>query len=261
MKAIKRKHIAVLGANGLLGADLVTVLKPHYIVTPITKQNYDECKGKSFDIFINANGNSRRWWANQNPVDDFLTSTTSVIKSIFDFPSKTYVYISSVDVYAQHAQPKFTRESANINPEKLEPYGLHKYLAEQVVRKYTDQYLILRPSTILGTNLSKGPIHDVINGKPLFITLTSQLQFITAYEIGRIIRTLLKKGLKKEIINMGGIGTLSLTELKKLFSEVKVSSEATTQVYKMNVEKLKRLYPALKTSEQYLQEFLNRNSI
>ncbi len=256
MKTIKHKTLAVLGGNGMLGSDLLSYFLKKYKVTSITKQNYSEHVGKSFDIFVNANGNSKRWWANQNPCEDFLASTNSVIKSIFDFPAKTYIYISSVDVYSRHDQPKYTLESSTIVPEKLEPYGLHKYLSEQIVKKYTNQFLILRPSAILGSSLKKGPVFDVINGKSLFITKNSKLQFITGFEIAKVIDLLLKKKITGNVINVGGIGSIYLSKLNKIFNkEIKTSPEARVQKYEMNVNKLKSLYPSLKSSEEYLQEY------
>ena len=257
MRLTNRRRLAIMGASGLLGADLVTALKPFYIVTSITKQNYKRFKGRSFDIFINANGNSKRFWANLNPVEDFAASTDSVIRSIFDFPCGIYIYISSPDVYINHSDPKFTKENAHVDPEKLEPYGLHKHLSELIVKKYAKKYLILRSANILGSNLKKGPIYDALNSDKLFITLRSQLQFISAFAIAEIIETLLKKPVKNEVVNVGGQGTFSFGKLEKLVKKkLKVSANAKTQIYEMNINKIKRIYPSLKTSEEYLQEYL-----
>jgi dTDP-4-dehydrorhamnose reductase len=265
MKRINSKHIAILGANGLLGADLVTNLQMNYVVTPITKQNYDEHKGKSFDVFINANGNSKRFWAIQNVLEDFEVSTNSVYKTMFDFKFKKYIYISSVDVYPDPSSPKRTQEDPEIKVIDQNPYGFHKYLSEQIVKKNVSDWLILRPSIILGSNLKKGPIYDITNDKPLFVTISSKLQVITTDAIAKVIETLLKKSVKNEIINVGGVGALSFSKLHKFFNKkILVSPEAKPQVYEMNIKKLQRLCPILMTSEEYLREFLlttNRSDI
>ncbi len=240
----------------MLGSDLVTILKKYFKVVPITKLNYSKCVGKSFDILINANGNSRRYWANQNPVEDFSASTLSVIKSIFDFPCKTYIYVSSINVYASHDDPSRTKESSIIGIDKLDSYGLHKYLSEQLIKKYCPIFLILRPSSILGTNLKKGPIYDIISHKPVLVTQDSRLQFITALEIANIIQALLKKGIHNQIINIGGIGSCKFSNLSKLLHSVEFSKDAVRQTYEMNIKKLKRVFPRLKTSKKYLDEFL-----
>ena len=58
-----------------------------------------------------------------------------------------------------------------------------------IIKKYSKKFLILRPSTILGTNLKKGPVYDILQGNPLFITTNSSLQIITTFTIAKIIKT------------------------------------------------------------------------
>ncbi|MBI2599310.1 NAD-dependent epimerase/dehydratase family protein [Candidatus Daviesbacteria bacterium] len=251
------KKIAVIGGNGMLGSDLVKYLSSTYSVTSITKDNYAQNTQKEFDIVINANGNSRRYWANQNPRDDFFSSTVSVINSIFDFPSKFFIYVSSSDVYENHTAKKYTKEGDSTVSTNLSPYGFHKHLAEVIVKKYKEKFLILRCSMILGSNLRKGPIYDIIQNQPLYITLSSRLQLITTQAIAQIIKTLLKKSVVNQTLNIGGDGSFHFARIQKfLKKKIRISADAETQTYEMSVRKIKKLYPKLKTSEEYLQEFL-----
>ena len=241
----------------MLGSDLVRFLGNEFKVTSINRDNYQTQIGKPFDIVINANGNSKRFWANQNPFDDFIDSTVSVYKSIFDFPSGIYIYISSPDVYENHTKEQFTKEDEDINTGNLSPYGLHKSLSELIVRKYREKFLILRSSMILGRNLKKGPFFDIIQCNPLYINLTSKLQLITTKTVADIIKTLLEKSIQNEIINIGGQGSFKFTKVADfLDKEIHISPDAETQIYSMNVKKLKSLYPKLKESEEYLKEYL-----
>jgi len=48
----------------------------------ISRANYSEYLGESFDFFINANSNSRRYWANKNTYCDFQASTVLVCKTL-----------------------------------------------------------------------------------------------------------------------------------------------------------------------------------
>lgn len=251
------KTLAIIGSNGMVGSDLIQYLGAKFQVTPINRDNYQNHIGDYFDIVINANGNSKRFWANQNPLDDFFVSTVSVYKSIFDFPCEMYIYISSPDVYENHTGTEQTKESNKIVPENLSPYGLHKYLAELIVKKYKEKFLILRHSMILGSNLRKGPFYDIMHNNPLFITLSSKLQLITTSAVAYIIKTLLENTVVNETINIGGKGTLAFGKIREYYDrKIKISPQAETQIYEMNVEKITHLYPTLKTSEEYLQEFL-----
>lgn len=241
----------------MLGSDLIKNLNPYFVVTPISKDNYLEHVNAKFDIIINANGNSSRFWANQNPQDDFINSTASVHKSIFDFTADLYIYISSPDVYVDHSVKKYTGENEKINSAKLSPYGFHKYLSELIVKKYVNKFLILRSSMILGTNLKKGPFYDIINNNPIFVTLDTRLQLITTSAISDIIQTLIKRKVVNETINVGGIGTFVFKKIHEYFNKnIQFSPEAQAQIYEMNVKKLRSLYPDLMTSDKYLERYM-----
>jgi dTDP-4-dehydrorhamnose reductase len=254
-----RPTLAVLGANGTLGADLVDFLGVHYAMTGITRENYDEHRGTSFDVFVNANGNSRRFWAIEHPLEDFEASTLSVYKSLFDFKFKKYIYISSSDVYNDHANPAHTKEDAAIDPLALSSYGLNKFLAELAVKHQAKSWVVLRSSMILGGHLKKGPFYDILNSRPLFITLDSRLQMITTRAIADVVAAVAGKSVNREVFNMGGKGTFAFKDLGRYFEQsVAIDPKAETQTYEMNVEKLADVI-SLKTSEEYLKDFINGN--
>lgn len=250
------KSLGVLGGFGLLGSDLAFYLKDSFEITAIDKKNYQELSGKSFDFLINANGNSRRFWANQNIFDDFVASTVSVYKSLFDFQFKKYIYISSSDIYENHSTPKTTGEDQNIDPDNLCPYGFHKYLSEKIIQNNVKDYLILRCSLILGRKLKKGPVFDILNNRPLFITPDSRIQMIPTGEIAKIIKLLIKKSIKNEIFNLGGRGAFDFKKISDYFSKkLTISPKAEKQEYQMNVKKLAKIF-SLKTSEEYFEKFI-----
>jgi len=250
-------EIGILGSNGLLGSDLVKHLGKTHKTDSITRENYEEKKNTHYKVLINANGNSKRFWANQNPQDDFLASTVSVYKSVFDFSSDVYIYISSPDVYTNHTHPQYTKEDATINPEELSSYGFHKYLAELIVKKYKEKFVVLRCAMILGTHVKKGPFHDIVNGKPLFINQQSKIQLITTRAVAEIIEIILQNGLTATTLNIGGEGTFAFTKIAKYFNQdIQIQPSAETQIYETNVTEIKKLYKNLKTSEEYLEDFV-----
>lgn len=252
---MKSNSLAVIGSKGMVGSDLTLYLKKHFTeVTEIDKDNYDQYKGDVFDVVINANGNSNKVWANENRLGDFEASTTSVYESLIDFPCKIYIYISSSDVYKNHAGEK--EDEANF--ENLTPYGLHKLLSESIVRNFTKDYIILRCPMMLGTKLKKGPIFDIFNNSQLFISKDSSFQMITTKEIAQIILFLLKKNATAEIFNIGGKGVVYFREIEKhIGREVNFPKDGKKHTYEANVSKLAKLYP-LKTSVEYLKEYLKK---
>lgn len=240
----------------MLGSDLVKYLSQSFSVTSISKDNCRQFINHSFDVVVNANGNSKRFWAIENPLEDFTASTVSVYESLFDFKFTTYVYISSSDVYVNHLSGVFTSEDQIQDSSKLSVYGLHKYLSERIIKNHCESYIILRSSMSLGKNLKKGPIYDIINNNPLFISKSSRLQMISTQEIANVIAFLINKKIKNDIFNVGGKGIVNFEKIQEYFSTpVTFRDKKETQIYEMNVSKLNNIFP-LKTSEEYLQEFL-----
>ncbi len=241
----------------MLGSDLVRYFGAKFRVTPIHKENYHDHVGNSFDIVINANGNSKRFWANTHPVEDFIASTESVYKSIVDFKYGLYVYISSSDVYDDHTSPRHTKEDIAIIPDALSSYGFHKYLSEIIIRNHVKKYLILRSSMILGSSLKKGPFYDIAHRTPLYITRDSRLQLITTQEIANILLSLLSRGVYRQVYNIGGRGSFSFRDIETyMHVPVTYSGDSEKQEYEMSVAKISKLYP-LKSSKEYLQDFLH----
>lgn len=253
------KTMGIIGGSGFLGLNLVGFFsKKNFKVFSIDKENYENSLNKHFDILINANGNSKKFWANQNPKEDYKLSVESVKRSLVDFKFNVYVYISSSDVYPEHNSSVFTQENSEINRSKLPTYGLHKLLAEDEVVKLNN-FLILRCSAMIGKNLKKGVIKDIMDGKGIYITQDSKLQFITAQEIGRAIFELIEKNVKNKIFNCGGIGSVSVREMFELFKKtVSELNGAEKQEYEMNTQLLNNLI-GFKTSKEYLQEFIFDN--
>ena len=236
--------VAIIGSEGMIGFDLIQYLKSSFEIVGINRKNYKQYIGQSFDIVINANGNSRKFWANENALADFEASTASVYHSIMDFPCKTYIYLSAADVYPDHANSP--SEEAAITPEWLSPYGLHKYLSECIIRCREENYIILRCPLMLGRKLKKGPIYDIAHGK-LFVSEKSAFQMITTKGLAEIIDTLLKQDIMG-IFNIGGTGKVPLSEITT------ATHEGEAQTYEMDVTKLNKIYP-LKSSREYLQDF------
>ncbi len=249
------KKILIIGAKGMLGNDLVNFFSSRYTVCAVDKDNYNDHIGETFDILINANGNSRRFWANQNPQQDYDASVFSVEKTLNDFKFDKYIFISSSDVYNFHGDPIKNFEDIRIEEEKLEPYGLHKYQAENLV-KTLPSYLILRCSAMLGTHLTKGVVRDILDKKDLFVTTDSFIQFITTSAVAEVIHGLLNAGINNDMFNCGGRGSVVVKNIMELAGyESSILPEAKKQEYEMNVDKLSRIYN-LNESQEYLVNYL-----
>jgi nucleoside-diphosphate-sugar epimerase len=251
--------IGIIGANGFLGKTLAQRFTLLGQVYGITRQNYEHFKQESFDVLVNADGNSRRYWANQNPVEDFEASVKSVYRSLFDFNTERYVFISTSDVYPLQGNEN-TREDIGVD-QVLSPYGFNKLLAERIVRNYSASYLILRCSALIGKDLKKGVVKDILDGTPLFVTLESKLQLITTSEVANVILYLVNRQKKNVIYNVGGRGSITVREIASMLGKkVTTRKDAMIDFHEMCVDKLASEYP-LKSSAEYLNDFVHGVSI
>ena len=162
--------IGIIGGDGFIGSNLVEALGG----VSINRLNYDTHSDTLFDVIINANGNSKRYWANNNPIEDFNLSVLSVYKSLFDFKYKKYVYMSS------------------ITAEQMDgAYGFHKHLSEELVKRYCGNYSIVRLPLVIGAGSTKGVVSDILNGNTVYLTRYSRLMIIDVKEVAMRLDLLL----------------------------------------------------------------------
>jgi nucleoside-diphosphate-sugar epimerase len=233
--------IFILGGNGFVGSGLarycITNKIPHQI---ITRENYKNFIGQHCEVLINANGNSKMYLAKQSPLEDFEASVRSVRASLCDFPADYYIYLSSCDVYPDYSSPKTTTETLEIDVSKQRPYGFHKYLAEKCVIHQAKEWLILRLGGLIGPNMIKNPIFDILNNQPLWLDPSSEMQFIHTDTAAKITFELLNKKVSSSIINVCGEGTITLNDVINAINRPVNVREGSPHVrYNVSIQKLK----------------------
>lgn len=232
--------ILLLGGNGFVGSAFKRLFEkqdiPHIL---LTRSNYEDHIGKSCDIFINANGNSKKFMADRDPAWEFDASVHSVSRSITEFNSKRYIHLSTGDVYPKQDSPDITNEDDILDPQKMSRYGLHKYLAETLVRGTNPNHLVFRMGGFVGPGLKKNAIFDMLNNDPVWLDADSQLQFISTDKAASIIWELALKDIQGEIFNLGARGTVRIGDVyQQIGSKSEFKDEAKRVQFEINVEKL-----------------------
>ncbi|HHT9113652.1 MAG: NAD-dependent epimerase/dehydratase family protein [Planctomycetes bacterium] len=227
----------ILGGGGVIGSAISSYLESEgESIISVNSKNYHNCIGAKADVLINCNGNAFRYRANQNPRWDFESSVITVEHSLFDFCARLYVYISTVDVYNVLHDPMRNKEISSIQPEQLDTYGFHKWLAERLVEKYAMRSVILRVGTVLGDGMKKGPIYDLLNGKALHMSLGSELTFIDTNTIAKAIKAIIATNPMHEIYNLTGTGFIRLHDIQgKIPFPIRLSHGAEGVIYNYNI--------------------------
>ncbi|MEX0811995.1 MAG: NAD(P)-dependent oxidoreductase [Chitinophagales bacterium] len=192
--------IAVIGAAGFVGSALMKALKEkgRYNVVPVVRNDYEQLKQDQYDLIIHTAMPSRRWWALNNPLDDFEASVGLTADIAYTWNYNKIALISSVSARVQREHP----------------YGRHKHLAEELLLNAGDENLIFRLGGLYGEGLDKGVIFDMINGNQVFMTADSAFNYIDTYVAAKLMVDRLDK---KGIVDIGAKNIISIGEIAEHF--------------------------------------------
>lgn len=241
--------IAILGSNGFIGSNLLELI-PNSI--GITKENYYTLRGSHYDTFINAAGNSDKRLPETDPILDFNLSVRDVLHSITDFSFDNYIYLSSCEVYGSLSED--TNEEREINPAYISKYGLSKYLAECIVKRYCQKYLILRLNGVVGQNMKKGVIYDILNGDKLWVSKDSRFQFINTKQIAKFISSITKWN---KTYNLTGNFPVSIKDVIETLGREIESPKKPTIIHNIDnkkANKVLKLWSSMESIERIMHE-------
>ncbi|MCZ7591965.1 MAG: NAD-dependent epimerase/dehydratase family protein [Kiritimatiellae bacterium] len=233
-----RADLLVLGATGFVGSAIVREAKVRGLsVLEIGRANYQP--GLSARWLINANGNSKKYLAREQPAHEFDLSVRSTMRSLHDFNFERYCFLSSIDVYDNVCDPANNGEDAVIQRDKLSPYGLHKLMAEDLVRHYAPHWLILRMGGFIGPGLRKNSIYDLLKGVPLRVHPDSRYQYQHTQSLAAIALDLLAGGAEREVWNVAGAGVISVREIAEWIPNAQLPPLiGTPERYEINIARL-----------------------
>lgn len=230
--------VAVIGHRGFVGSAIAEQLRSVAEVVGIDRSNYEDLRGLQAGVLLNADGSSDKRAAAHDPFLDFDVNVEAAVRSLADFSYDHYVLISSVEVYDQLSDPARNHEATPIDPLKLTTYGLHKLIAELVVRRYAASWTLFRLGPLVGPGLRKNPIFDLLTSGRLFVSPASAYPYIDTRDVGRIVsRPMTAEG---EIFNVCGQGEVELADLARRLN-IELDSGVYSlpeECYRINVEKL-----------------------
>jgi len=263
---LKRLRIAVIGARGFAGSYLAADAERRgHDVVPILSTSL--LQDVTTDLAIDCNGDSRRFWAEENPEASFRANVLPVLDRALALKCRTYVFLSSIDVYGGGREdPAANVESAPITLAGMDPYGFQKYLAEQVVRYYFPRHLILRLGTLIGPGMRKNPVFDALHGHPIRQSADSTLPLLSLGALAEVIHRLIE-GKAEGIFNVTGSRAISVHSMLKSVAEaLRVSPDGfrfheniMTRNYRIAIGKISK-FLSIPDSETMLRDFLSERN-
>jgi nucleoside-diphosphate-sugar epimerase len=246
--------VAVIGAEGFVGSAFAEHLATHPGVSlrKITRQNYAAESGQPSDVVVDCSANSRKYLAEERPVEDFDLSVTQRLRTLHAFPARQHLHVSSVDVYGHLESEQTTREDSPMDAESASHYGFHKLLAESLVRHYAARWLIVRLAGMVGPGLRKNPVYDVLEGSPQRIHPDSLYQFLDTRDVAKLCWSLVENG-SEGIFNVCGEGVVSPREIARMADRRLdlsfLPGDAVPRVVRANIDKLRGRLPIPKTMD------------
>src|SRR5664280_2291793 len=151
---------ALIGYTGFVGGNLD---RQGAFDARINSKNIGALAGGDFDEIWCAGIQAVKWWANQNPDDDWrgIKTLLDVLETV---KTRRFVLISTVDVFRS---PVEVDERTQPQCDGLHAYGLHRIRVENWVREHFPRHLIVRLPGLYGDGLMKNVIYDLLTGNNL----------------------------------------------------------------------------------------------
>ena len=208
---------ALIGYTGFVGSNIYRQAQFDEVYN---SKNFNDIKGKTFDLVICAGVPAVKWWANKNPDEDLaiLESLVEIYKSV---NAKRFVLISTVDVYPT---PINVTEKTVIDLKMVCPYGKHRLMLEQSLQGCFDSFHVLRLPGLFGKGLKKNILFDMICGNILEkINLESSFQWYPLSRIWQDIQTAINSDVT--LVNLAVEPVSSRLIKETFFSELDVGSD------------------------------------
>ena len=119
----------------------------------------DLINGRGYDHVVCAGVQAVKWWANQNPEEDWA-GIEKLLKALETVHAERFTLISTIDVFNP---PRGVNEQSEIEREGHHVYGLHRLMIEEWVTDRFPNVAILRLPGLFGPGLKKNVIFDMMN--------------------------------------------------------------------------------------------------
>lgn len=216
-----------------------------------------QAKQKPFRAIIHSAFNAKPSIA-VDRLYDYLNDTLFLTKQLLTIPHEKFIFISTVDVYPKSSN--YHHEDEEIDMSKVvNLYGMSKLMSEAVVKSEAKNYLILRPTAMLGMYAKPNSLMKILqNTKPkLTLTGDSVFNYIRHNDLSAFITKALEQDLTG-IYNTASSSNITLQEAAAHFGREAEFGEYHYHTDNINNEKATKVLTNFSnTSLQNIQLFLD----
>lgn len=233
-------NVCIVGYNGFLGRTVYEhLLKDSQFdnIIGIGSQSPD-CLS-FFDVVINCAGISSRFYV-LNHYNKACLAEEKISERIKKMNFDRLIHISSMDV-------------------ELEPscyYGQMKILFEDIYMwlvQPSSRLVTLRLGSLIGKGLKKNVVFDLLNDETIYITSDSICNFISTYEVAKIISFVIMKKSLSGIINVAAKDSITFKEICCILGKYPNQFGSRRDRYIIKTDKLRTFFET-KPSSYYVEE-------
>lgn len=249
--------ILVTGARGGIGR----FIHEQFGCVGLTRQSSDreELRKRSFDVIVHCawNHTPTRLITSEN-LGEYYHDNVALTEEMVKIPHEYFVFFSSVDVYQGGDQPH--SEDETVQADSIRSiYATMKLISESVVQKGAKNFLILRPTFLMGPYMRLNNLSRLFNDPHPVLTLdASSLYNVIHYaDVLEFIRLAIARR-ETGIINLASVGSVSLFRIAEVAGKKVVFGGNHYETGNISNKKAVLISPAFKkTSEEVLWEFLS----
>jgi hypothetical protein len=179
----------LIGYNGFVGA---TILKNFSIQKKFNTKNIIKIHKYNFNTLFCAAPSSLKFYANKYPRRD-RDNIIKLINFLKRAKCKKFIHISTIDIYNKKTS---SNEDTQIVEKKLYGYGKNRRTLEKfIINKFEDHH-ILRLPNLIGDNLKKNVVYDIINNKNIFINSNNIQQWYNLKNLKKDLKIILNNKIK-----------------------------------------------------------------
>ena len=230
--------IGIIGAKGFIGSEISHRLQK-YEIYPIGKEGWAK---QYYDLIIDADGSSKKYLAEDEPLKDFKASVDSVIYHTNALDYDKYIYLSTIDV-------EYYQESN---------YGFHRKIAEDLIKKYCSNFTIIRLCSVIGHSAIKGVVRDILYHDKIYTKKSSTIQLISLKEVvSNILLIINERDTDHKILKFYGTEPIRVERICSMFGKNPVvHRDSKLETYNSIPSNM-----GFKTSEQYLKETFHERMV
>jgi dTDP-4-dehydrorhamnose reductase len=198
--------VVVIGAKGFVGTEVckfINILKDYSLIKVARGDDIEDAISKS-DVVIHAANPSKRFYAENNPEEDFEESVqkTRLIKK--NVGNKKLILISSI--------------SARTELDTV--YGRNRRECEKIVE--CKNTLIIRLGPMFGSGKNVGALNDLLCNNPVYVSGDTKYAYVNIKYNAQKIVSYINDSTLNGYIELGSKEGISLTKLKKIIGSSSV---------------------------------------